>query len=281
MQIDDKVVLITGASSGLGAALAHHLLEQGARVVLAGRRRDRLGEVLARSPAPDRGLALPTDVTRHEQLETLVVRAVERFGGLHIIVNNAGLGLTAPLEDLEPEEIESLVRLNLLAPIWLTRLALPHLLAAEEGMVVSVSSMSALAALPLQAVYCAAKAGLGAFDNSLRRDLRGTGVRVLTAYPAVLDTEMLDGMRERAVELGVRAPMYSPERVAKSLVRAMRRERRSVILGGVQDRVLAWLASHVPTLLDGPLHRLRPTLADLGAAGAAVTRSRLSPPEDQ
>ncbi len=276
MQFEQKVVVLTGASSGLGAALARRLLATGARVVLAARREERMRALLQESGAPDRGLVVPTDVTRHGDLERLVERTTSHFGALDVLVNNAGLGLTAPLSDFSPEEIEALVRLNLLGPMWLTRLALPALRGSGEGMVVNVSSMSAVAALPLQAAYVGAKGGLASFGHALRRELGGTGVRVLTAYPAALDTELLDGVRERAAALGVNTPVHPPDRAAEQLYRAMCRERRTVILGGLQDRLIAWVSHLAPRLLDGPLHRMRPTLADMGEAGNAATRPRLS-----
>lgn len=275
MRFQDRVVMVTGASSGIGAALARRLIAEGAWVVLAARREHRMDEVLAGSAAPDRGLVVPVDVCRHEDLERLVERAVDHFGRLDALVNNAGLGLTGALQDLLPHEIDALVRLNLLAPIQLTRLALPALRAQPEAMVVNVSSMAGLAALPLQAVYGAAKAAVGTFGVALRRELHGTGVRVLTVYPAMVETDLTEGARERAAELGMRTPVHTAAWAAQRIHRAMQRERRTVVVGGLADQLVAAVSATVPRLLDGPMHRLRPRLAELAKATNPSARLRL------
>ncbi|MBW1881542.1 MAG: SDR family oxidoreductase [Deltaproteobacteria bacterium] len=274
MELTDKVAIVTGASSGIGAALTRLLLACGTQVALAARREDRLNAVLASSTNPDRGLVVPTDVTEHHALASLVDRTLDQFGQIDVLVNNAGDGLTATMQDHTPEEIAYLVTVNLIAPLWLTRLALPAILDRPEGLVVNVSSMSALTRLPLQAPYVAAKSGLRGFAKALRRDLLETNVRVLTVFPGTVDTEMTAASRDQLEEL--RIPVHPAEFAAERIYRAMRGRRREAIIGGFPERLLAALDAVAPWLLDRPLQRLRPKLEAMAAISNRHARARFS-----
>lgn len=281
MRLEGKVAVVTGASSGMGAAIASALLAAGAKVVLAGRRAERLEEVRAQSAHPENALAVPTDATRHKDLEALVAAAVGAHGGLDLLVNNAGVGYGGPLEDLRPAEVEYMLRLNLVAPIWLTRLALPLLHQRPEGRVVIVSSLAARIHVPGISVYCASKAGLMAFASSLRRELRGSGVGVMDVYPGTVDTEMVPPsvhrkMKEAGFSQGT--PLTAGE-VAEKVVAGLRRGRRTLMLVKPPERALMGLNAVAPGAVDRLFGRMVPHLHEILIDTTREFRARTRLPE--
>jgi NADP-dependent 3-hydroxy acid dehydrogenase YdfG len=281
MKLEGKVAVVTGASSGIGAAVASALLAAGAKVVLAGRRGDRLEAVKARSARPEHALAVPMDATRHKDLEGLLAAVVRAHGGLDLLVNNAGVGYGGPLEDLQPAEVEYMLRLNLLAPIWLTQLALPLLHQRPEGRVVIVSSLAARVHVPGISVYCASKAGLAAFASSLRRELRGSRVGVMDVYPGTVDTEMLPQsvhrkMREAGFSRGT--PLTADE-VAARVLEGLRRGRRTVLPLKAPERALLGLNAVAPGAVDRLLGRMVPHLHDILIDTTREFRARTRLPE--
>ncbi len=193
MKITDRRVLITGAGSGIGRELALRFGAAGGALVLVGRRAGALEDTAAQIRARG-GTAhvLPADLADRSAPDGVVAAAVEHLGGLDVLVNNAGNVRAGELESLSQPDIETMIDVGLLAPILLTRAALPHLRAAGDGLVLGIASGIALVALPYYSVYAAVKAGLAHFDESLRRELLGTGVRVVTAFPGATATPMMD-----------------------------------------------------------------------------------------
>ncbi|SDK35932.1 SDR family NAD(P)-dependent oxidoreductase [Nonomuraea jiangxiensis] len=196
LDLRGRRTLITGAGSGIGRALAVELAARQGALALVGRRAAALAETAA-LVAERGGTAHPiaADLTLDGEPERVVARAVSVLGGLDVLVNNAGNVRAAPLEDIDVADITAMIRLNLLAPVLATRAALPYLRAAgaEHGhaALVGIASASALVGLPYYAVYAATKAGLTRFDESVRRELIGSGVHVATVYPGPVDTPMM------------------------------------------------------------------------------------------
>ncbi len=253
------------------------LLERQARVVLAARRLEPMLQLVRDCNADERALVVRTDVSQLGDLRELVRATLERFGCIDAVVNNAGLGISAPLEQWPPTALEQVVTVNLLAPMWLTRLALPRLLERERSLVANVASMSARVPVPFQAPYAAAKGGLRDFGTALRRELAGTGVHVLTVFPGVVETEMSAAHIKRAAEVGFRMPVQQPDWAARRIAEAMLNERSEVIIGGFQDRMLAWAQSFAPRFMDRVIGRVRPKLeaiVDSGAEELDASRTR-------
>ncbi|MGX2993259.1 SDR family NAD(P)-dependent oxidoreductase [Streptomyces sp. JNUCC 64] len=196
-ELAGTAALVTGASSGIGAAVARALAARGAVVTLAARRRDRL-EAVARDITARGGTALvvEADVSGEPGATAAVESAVARAGRLDIVVNNAGVLLLGPVEDAPTEEWERMVRLNLLGVALVTRAALPHLLRAaasaprEVADLVNVSSVGGRIATPNTAVYNAAKSGVNAFSESLRQEVARRHVRVAVIEPGFVATEL-------------------------------------------------------------------------------------------
>ena len=205
--LEGTVALVTGASSGIGEATALALAEEGAAVVLAARRRDRLEQLAERiGGGSEKVLVLEVDVTDEAQVNQMVADAVGRFGRLDTLVNNAGVMLLGPIHSAPTEEWRRMVNLNLLGLLYCTHAALPHLLGAAEGEprrvadVVNVSSVAGPPARLNSGVYNATKFGVGAFSESLRQEVTARHVRVTIVEPGATTTELAFHNRPEVLE---------------------------------------------------------------------------------
>ncbi len=202
-----SVALVTGASSGIGAATARALAAQGAAVALAARRLDRL-EDLAReiSESGGRALAIEADVTDLSAAESVVQRAVAEYGTLDILVNNAGVMLLGPILDAPVEEWQRMVDLNLLGLLYCAKAAIPHLLEAAENNqrgaadLVNISSVAGRVVRRGSGVYNATKHAVGAFSESLRQEVTGRHLRVSLVEPGAVATELSSHNRPEILE---------------------------------------------------------------------------------
>ncbi len=250
----DRVVVITGASSGIGAAAAHAFAREEARVVLAARRAEKLREVAkALEPYGVEALVLPTDVTRSDDLRALVDDTVSAFGRIDVLVNNAGLAYGGHHESIDPERLYNLVHVNLYGPMRLVQCVLPIMRAQGSGHIVNVSSMSSQIVMPGQAAYTATRLGLVGFSVALRRELRGTGIRVSSVLPSFTSTSMTGAVDEEALHMAlpfVRWQMDAPEVPARAIVDAVRGNRQIVYMGGVFMRLGAAVHRHMPGVFD-------------------------------
>ncbi len=238
MDIPDSVVIITGASSGIGAALAGRLGREGARLVLAARREEELLRVARSIDATGaRAVAVPTDVTVREQAEALVERALEIFGRLDVLVNNAGRGHLASVEDTDDKVIASIFAVNVFALWHTTRPALRAMRRQGRGHIINVSSMAGKVGFPFNSAYVAAKHACAGVTYALRAELAGTGIEASVIYPAGVKTpwaSVTEGapmlpllsesgplVKQIAAERGIPLPeiegVVPPERVAEAI----------------------------------------------------------------
>ncbi len=249
-RLEGTVALVTGASSGIGEATASVLAQEGARVALVARRKDRL-DALAERIGTDHAQVIEADVTDLAQAQGAIAATVGELGRLDILVNNAGVMLLGPIVDAPIEEWQRMVHLNLLGLLYCTHAALPHLLASAEGEprsvadVVNVSSVAGRVARLNSGVYNATKHGVGAFSESLRQEVTARHVRVTLIEPGATATELafhnrpeiLEGMAQNfaAMEImqaediaeGIRYAVTQPRRVAVNevLIRPTEQER--------------------------------------------------------
>ena len=194
MDWSNKVVLVTGASSGIGGALAVELGRRGATVALVARRVENLREIAAEiEGAGSRALAVPADVTDAEDVRRAVERARAEFGRIDTLIANAGIGATTDARELNAEDVAKVFNVNLLGAVNSVAAVLPEMIERGSGHLVAISSLAAYRGLPKSAAYCASKAGLSAFFESLRVDLRGTGVEVTIIHPGFIKTPLTAG----------------------------------------------------------------------------------------
>lgn len=256
ISLHDRTVVITGASSGIGEALAHAFAAWGSRLVLVARRADVLETLAAKliDQYNIRAVVIPADVTRDEDCERIVSTAVETFNRIDIVVNNAGLTMGGAFVNYDPAAIRRLIEVNLYAPIRLTQAALPHMLRQEWGHIVNVSSIASAITPPGDSVYSATKAGLNTFSQIIYREMRHKGIRVTLALPGWTKTPMIKNMDvEKMRATGLLSPFItidSPTTVAEGIVDAVRFNRRIVFFGGPEFEIGARLAPALPAALD-------------------------------
>lgn len=220
MKVEGSNILLTGASSGIGAVLAPMLAERGATVGIVARREDRLAEVLARCTPHSPGSRMwAHDLDDVEGSVKLAGEAWDAFGHLDVVIHNAAVPSRRLVEDLSVEELEKTFRVNFFSPVRMTMALLPRMLARDSGMIVNVSSLGGRLGIVHEAAYCATKFALCGFSESLFMDLHGTGVEVRLVIPGAIDTEIWE-----STETGpplYEGPKEPPEVVAEGIVAAV------------------------------------------------------------
>ncbi len=204
--IKDKIVVITGASSGLGAATARYLAGHGAKVVLGARRSERVDALASEiNEAGGTALAVETDVTQREQVTRLVDTAVDSFGRIDVLLNNAGIMLLSPLERLLVEEWVQMVDVNIIGVLNGIAEALPHMRQQMGGQIINVSSVAGHKVISSGAVYSATKFAVRALSEGLRQEAKPYNIRTTVLSPGALSTELIDRINEPDIEAAVRA----------------------------------------------------------------------------
>ncbi len=247
--------ILTGASSGIGSALARRLAEQRVRLVLASRNQERLDSLAA--GIRQRGgevFVVPTDVADGEQRTRLIDGAVAALGGLDILINNAGVGAQGPFMEASEERLRRIFEVNFFGCTELTRLAIPHLRQGRQPMIVNIGSILGKRAIPGCVEYCASKFALQGWSEGLRAELAIAGIHVLMVCPGTIETEFRAHLLERHPNQRFRERGMSADRCAAIIVAAMRRRRNEVVIT-VGAKMLDWLNRLVPRLVDWIMKR--------------------------
>jgi short-subunit dehydrogenase len=248
MQLPNKVVILTGASQGIGRAAAYAFVEARCKVVLVARSGDLLQEVVA-DLGEEFCLAVPADIRQRYSHPIIVDRAAERFGRVDILVNNAGIGVYDPCEDVAAADVQAVIETNLLAPLFLTQACIPKMKANGGGLIINVASIAGKRGVPNMAPYSASKAALERLTEAWRMELGAENIRfsllVLGTAQTNFKQNALGTMRQKS------SPMkrMSAERVAKYLVRVAEREPRDAYVRAL-DRLFVFVSIRFPRLLD-------------------------------
>ncbi|MGZ3141752.1 SDR family oxidoreductase [Lentzea chajnantorensis] len=251
MDVTGKVVLITGAARGIGAEVARQLAARGARLALVGLEKAQLEEV-ARETG---GRAWEVDVTDWNALERTFREVAGHFGGIDVVVANAGIAATGFVRSMDPKAFERVIEVNLLG-VWRTvRTALPHLI-ESRGYCMVVSSLAAIVHIPGNAAYSAAKAGCEAFADSLRAEVRHLGVDVGTAYFSWISTDMVNSADEHPVfgklrqgMPGVASKKYPVRNVGRAVVKGIEKRSKAVHVPGWVG-ALKYFRAFTPVVVD-------------------------------
>jgi NAD(P)-dependent dehydrogenase (short-subunit alcohol dehydrogenase family) len=250
--LKERVAVVTGASSGIGEATARELASRGAAVVLAARDAERL-ETLRRgiSASGGRALAVQTDVSDEDSVEALMRRAVEEFGSLDVLVNNAGLGLSGRVADLRADDLRYVFEVNTVGPLLCVQAALPRM--GRGGRIINVSSVVGKRSVPKVGGYCATKFALNALTDALRVEVAEKGITVTSVYPGTTRTAFRENSRRTKDERrGWRPKGVTPEKVAQKIADAAEKGPRDVYVT-LPDRVYVAATTLLPGLADRAL----------------------------
>jgi short-subunit dehydrogenase len=258
-ELRDARVIVTGASSGIGAALARKLAERGAKLVVTARREPQLQELVAEIQSRG-GTAeyVAGDLTEEAVRRAVFERVQEKFGGLDILVNNAGVGAFGRFDEADPARLRQLFEVDFFAALELTRLALPALKQGRRPAIVNLGSILGKRAIPLATEYCAAKFALRGFSDALRIELAKSGVDVLLVSPGTTDT----GFFKNVLEMKSRLPWRKHEGpqgmssadTAAAIVTALERG-RSELMPGLGPKLLAFADRIAPSVVDWYLRK--------------------------
>ena len=248
----NKVVVITGASSGIGKACAFEFAGQGAKVVLAARNITELKiiEDYIHVQGGD-ALAVKTDVRNFEECKNLIENTVEKYGKVDILINNAGISMRSTFEDLDLSVIKEVMDTNFYGAVYCTKLALPYLL-KQKGTVIGISSISGLTPLPGRTGYCASKYALDGFLNTLRLENIKKGLNVLLVHPGFTSSNIrksalnYNGLPQKVTPRDEKK-MMSSERVAQIIAEATHNRYRDLILTN-QGKLVVWLYNNFPQI---------------------------------
>ncbi len=254
MNLKDKVVIITGASSGIGRALVDAFAEEGALIAAAARSEDKLSKLKEEiSKTGNRIIAVPTDVSKETDCKNLIDKTVAEYGRIDILINNAGISMRALFEEVELEVIKKLMDVNFWGTVYCTKFALPYLLQAK-GSLVGVSSIAGYKGLPGRTGYSASKFAMQGFLEVVRTENLKKGLHVLIACPGfttsnIRNTALAADGSQQGESPREEDKMMSAEEVAARIVKAVKKRKRTLILTS-QGKLTVWLNKFFPAMMD-------------------------------
>jgi short-subunit dehydrogenase len=253
-KFNDKVIIITGASSGIGRACAFEFADNGAKVVLAARRENELKKVEEEiKKQGGEAISVKTDVKNIDNCKCLIDKTIEKYGKIDVLINNAGISMRATFEDLDLSVIKELMDTNFYGAVYCTKFALPYLL-KQKGTVIGISSISGLTPLPGRTGYSASKHAMEGFLNTLRLENNKKGLNVLIVHPGFTSSNIRYMALDKNGQAQKETPrdeqkMMTSERVAQIIAKATLKRERDLILTP-QGRLVVWLHKNFPGITD-------------------------------
>lgn len=258
LNLQNRVVVITGASSGIGEATALQFAAQGAKVVLVARSGAKLTELQQRIEAQGQeALVIPTDVSNAAQVKHLATQALAYYGQVDVLVNGAGFGIWESFPKANFTDLEEMTQVNLYGTVRCIEAFLPQMLARKQGQLINIASLAGLLSFPNFTFYSATKFAVVGFTRSLQLDLRGTGVKCALICPGIVRTAFYERANmEKLGRASQRLPWLEAEDVAQAIVQASKKENSGEIILPVTARPLVALAGASPALAKWLLHWL-------------------------
>jgi len=255
MDIKGKVVIVTGASSGIGEATARQFGREGAKVVLAARRVDKLEALAQEINAMGSGaetLVVQADLSKLEDIQALIKQTLDKFNRIDVLVNNAGFGRLDWLENLDPvKDIQSQFDVNVMGVIQTTRQALPVMIKQRSGSIINMCSMAGLVATPTYTIYAACKHAVHGFSEALRREVKPWGIDVSMVYPGGVVTEFAShaGIKRKTKATTPKSLLLTADQVGSAVVQLVRRPRAMWILPWAWSFTV-WMNRNLNRLVD-------------------------------
>ena len=258
-KLQDKVVIVTGASSGIGKAIAFEYAKNGAKVVLAARNTEKLLRIkLDIEKSGGTAVYVETDVSKKTDCENLINQTIKHFGKIDILVNNAGISMRAAFVKMKLEVIEKVMNINFWGTVYCSKFALPYIL-EQKGSIIGISSISGLTPLPGRTGYVASKYAMDGFLNTLRIEYMKKGLHVLVVHPGFTSSNIRNVALNEAGRSQKETPrnenrMMSAEKVAKIVVHANIKRKRDLVLT-MQGKMAVWVYKNFPRLADKLIYK--------------------------
>lgn len=258
-----KIVWITGASSGIGEALAYAFANEGAQLILSARRMDELERVKNNCNQNETIELLQLDLSNVEELVEKVQLVIQKMGQIDILINNAGISQRSIATETSMDVYRKIMEVNFFGAIALTKSVLPYFIKKNEGQFVTISSVAGIIGLPLRTAYCSSKYAIEGFFSSLRIEIWKTNIRILMVRPAAVKTNIAqnalngDGSRfnkkDRVIEKGI-----DPSSVAATILQALRKNKKELIIGSWKEKMLSIVNSFAPSIVFNAVKKYTP-----------------------
>ncbi|MDT7831504.1 SDR family oxidoreductase [Flavobacteriaceae bacterium S356] len=264
MSYVNKVVWITGASSGIGKALALHLAEQGAKLIVSSRKKEDLNKVKELCQDPDNIYVLDLDLAQHANFKEKAKEAIKAFGRVDVLVNNGGISQRSLVKDTSIDVDERIMNINYLGTIALTKAVLPHFIENQSGQFVVTTSIVGKIGTPLRSSYAASKHALHGFFDSLRAEVYNDKIAITLICPGYVTTNVSmnaltgDGTPQQTMDKAT-ANGIKPERFAKLMVRAMSAKKEEAYIAGAKEKLGVYVKRWIPKLFSIMVRKLSVT----------------------
>ncbi len=245
----NKNIIITGASSGIGRSFALKCGEDGAKIFLAARSKDKLEKVKKIvNKKGSTGIVVPTDVTEDEQIKNLFLRATKNSEKIDFVFNNAGLGFVQPIHKISPQQIHTMINVNITGMIMVTKFASEIMSKQKYGHIVMTSSLAGLITMPQWSVYCATKWAITAFTDSIREELKEFGVKISTLHPGLVKTNFF-AKNQANIDLEEieEQPIITPDQVADAVYQAAFTNQNKIVIPKIA-KSYAWIYKYLPNI---------------------------------